>query len=91
MKKSYGDFVTAELPFEAFANYEVCVEWENPSLVDMLRERLKEVLLRAEDDNGRKVQLYWDVLKMQTEEEILSAVRQSDIAECEKQRFFETL
>jgi hypothetical protein len=74
IKKKYGDCARVELAFEPYAEYEICVQFQEKTEMEKRTERAFEVLLRTEGENMVKMALYLALQKAQTVEEYIQIV-----------------
>lgn len=90
-KKLFTDFVAVEFPFDYAGEYEVKVNFEACDGMERLKNRARDVLLRAEGDNRARELLFGAILKAQNENEYLQTIENSTLSNGLKLRLKETL
>lgn len=91
VRKCYGDNVTLELPFTAFAEYEITVAVPLCSRLDATKAQLLHELLLAEGNNIEKFELWEKIKETDDVERIKELIEKTTLSDGVKERVKETL
>ena len=90
-RKCYGDDVTLELAFEAFAEYEITVAVPLCSRLEIAKAQVLRELLLAEGNNVEKFELWEKVKEANSVEKIRQLIENTALTDGVKERVKETL
>ncbi|MBQ7368396.1 MAG: alpha-xylosidase [Clostridia bacterium] len=91
VRKCYGDNVTLELPFEAFAEYEITVVVPLCSRLEEEKAQVLRELMLAEGNNVEKFSLWKKIKEADDEERIRYLIDVADLSDGVKERVKEAL